>query len=118
MAYKTITVPADGAKISMQNGRLSVPDNPILPFIEGDGTGPDIWRASVRVMDAAVAKCYGGARKIHWMKVYAGEEAFRKFNDWLPQGTDRCPLAHRRIQLPISLQQLENPFPRNHPPHK
>ncbi len=87
MPYKTINVPENGAKITMSDGSLSVPDNPILPFIEGDGTGPDIWRASVRVLDAAVAKCYGGKRKINWMKVYAGEESFRKFGDWLPQET-------------------------------
>jgi isocitrate dehydrogenase len=73
--------------ISIQNGKLNVPDNPILPFIEGDGTGPDIWRASVRVMDAAVAKAYGGKRKIAWKEVYAGQKAFDKFNNWLPDET-------------------------------
>ena len=67
--------PPQGAKITIANGKLHVPDNPIMPFIEGDGTGPDIWRASVRVMDAAVAKAYGGKRRIHWMEVYAGEKA-------------------------------------------
>jgi isocitrate dehydrogenase len=88
MAYKTTSVPEGGAKISMgADGKLNMPDNPIIPFIEGDGTGPDIWRASVRVFDAAVEKCYGGKRKIHWMKVQAGEESFRKYNDWLPQET-------------------------------
>ncbi len=88
MAYKTTQVPAGGAKITMgANSVLNVPANPILPFIEGDGTGPDIWRASVRVFDAAVEKCYGGQRKIHWMKVQAGEESFRKYSDWLPQET-------------------------------
>ncbi len=88
MAYKTTQVPADGAKITMgANNALNVPNNPILPFIEGDGTGPDIWRASVRVFDAAVEKCYAGQRKIHWMKVQAGEESFRKYSDWLPQET-------------------------------
>jgi isocitrate dehydrogenase len=88
MAYKTTSVPEGGAKISMgADGKLNVPDNPVIPFIEGDGTGPDIWRASVRVFDAAVEKCYGGKRKMHWMKVQAGEESFRKFNDWLPQET-------------------------------
>ena len=64
-----------------------MPDNPIMPFIEGDGTGPDIWRASVRVMDAAVAKAYGGKRHIHWMEVYAGEKANKLFNTWLPEET-------------------------------
>jgi isocitrate dehydrogenase len=81
------TPPADGAKITIKNGKLVVPDNPILPFIEGDGTGPDIWRASVRVMDAAVAKAYGGQRRIHWMEVYAGEKANKLFNTWLPEET-------------------------------
>ena len=79
MEYKTVTVPAGGAKISIQAGKLQVPDNPIIPYVEGDGTGRDIWRASVRVMDAAVAKAYGGQRKIHWMEVYAGEKSFKRF---------------------------------------
>ena len=82
-----ITAPADGAKMSIRNGRLVVPDNPIVPFIEGDGTGPDIWRASVRVMDAAVHKAYGGRRKIHWMEVYAGEKSNRLLHTWLPDET-------------------------------
>jgi isocitrate dehydrogenase len=82
-----ITAPADGAKMSINNGRLVVPDNPIVPFIEGDGTGPDIWRASVRVMDAAVHKAYGGRRKIHWMEVYAGEKSNRLLHTWLPDET-------------------------------
>jgi isocitrate dehydrogenase len=73
--------------ISMQSGKLSVPDEPILPFIEGDGTGPDIWRASVRVFDAAVAKAYGGKRKITWKEVLAGEKAFNKTGNWLPDET-------------------------------
>jgi isocitrate dehydrogenase len=81
------TPPADGAKITIKNGKLVVPDNPILPFIEGDGTGPDIWRASVRVMDAAVARAYGGKRRIRWMEVYAGEKANKLFNTWLPEET-------------------------------
>ncbi len=81
------TPPADGAKITIKNGKLIVPDNPILPFIEGDGTGPDIWRASVRVLDAAVAKAYGGKRRIRWMEVYAGEKANKLFNTWLPEET-------------------------------
>jgi isocitrate dehydrogenase len=79
--------PADGAKITIKNGKLLVPDNPILPFIEGDGTGPDIWRATVRVLDAAVAKAYGGKRRIRWMEVYAGEKANKLFNTWLPEET-------------------------------
>ncbi len=86
MAYTTCTVPA-GAKITINAGKLDVPANPIIPFIRGDGTGPDIWAASVRVMDAAVAKAYGGARKISWMEVFAGEESFKRFNNWLPDDT-------------------------------
>jgi isocitrate dehydrogenase len=73
--------------ITIQNARLVVPDDPIIPFIEGDGTGPDIWRASVRVMDAAVEKAYGGKKKIAWQEVYAGEKSFKKFNNWLPDET-------------------------------
>src|SRR5512143_3151900 len=87
MASPQITAPLDGAKITIQNGNLHVPDNPILPFIEGDGTGPDIWRASVRVMDAAVKKAYGSKRQIKWMEVYAGEKSFKLFNTWLPDET-------------------------------
>ena len=73
--------------ITLQNGRLVVPDDPIIPFIEGDGTGPDIWRASVRVMDAAVNRAYGGKRTIGWKEVYAGEKSFKQFNNWLPDET-------------------------------
>ncbi|NWG33781.1 MAG: NADP-dependent isocitrate dehydrogenase [Chloroflexi bacterium] len=87
MAYQNVKVPAGGAKISIKDGKLQVPDNPIIPFVEGDGTGRDIWRASVRVFDAAVEKAYGGKRKIHWMEVYAGEKAFKLFNTWLPDET-------------------------------
>jgi isocitrate dehydrogenase len=87
MADAKPVVPRDGAKITLVNGRLSVPDRPILPFIEGDGTGRDIWRASQRVLDAAVEKAYGGKKKIAWTEVYAGEKAFTKFNNWLPDET-------------------------------
>src|ERR1700759_81056 len=86
-AAMKITPPAQGAKISIKDGKLVVPEIPIIPFIEGDGTGPDIWRASVRVMDAAVQKAYGGKRKIHWMEVLAGEKAFKQTNNWLPDET-------------------------------
>lgn len=79
-------VPA-GERITIKDGVLTVPANPIIPFIEGDGTGPDIWRASVRVLDAAVAKAYHGKRKISWMEVYAGEKSFTQFNTWLPDST-------------------------------
>jgi isocitrate dehydrogenase len=82
-----VTPPAGGAKITIANGKLSVPANPIVPFIEGDGTGPDIWRASVRVMDAAVERAYGGQRRIHWLEVYAGEKSNQLFNTWLPEET-------------------------------
>jgi isocitrate dehydrogenase len=86
MAYKDVAPPA-GGKISIQNGKLNVPENPILPFIRGDGTGPDIWAASVRVMDAAVQKAYGGKRKVSWFEVFAGEAAKNKFDNWLPDDT-------------------------------
>ena len=87
MQYKDVKVPADGATITVRDGKLQVPDNPIIPFVEGDGTGRDIWRASVRVFDAAVEKAYKGRRKIHWMEVFAGEKAFKQFNSWLPDET-------------------------------
>ncbi len=86
MAYKDITPPA-GGKITITNGKLNVPENPVLPFIRGDGTGPDIWAASVRVFDEAVKKAYGGKRKVSWFEVFAGEESFKKFNNWLPDDT-------------------------------
>src|ERR1700684_549527 len=82
-----IQVPAGGEKITIANGKLRVPDHPIVPFIEGDGTGPDIWRASVRVFDAAVQKAYGSKRKIRWMEVFAGEKANKLYNSWLPDET-------------------------------
>ncbi|MGB8491076.1 MAG: NADP-dependent isocitrate dehydrogenase [Bacteroidales bacterium] len=77
----------DGEKIRSDSGRLQVPDNPVIPFIEGDGTGPDIWRASVRIFDAAVDKAYKGRRKINWLEVFAGEKSFHKTGTWLPQET-------------------------------
>jgi isocitrate dehydrogenase len=86
MAYKDVTPPA-GGKISIKAGKLEVPENPILPFIRGDGTGPDIWAASVRVFDAAVQKAYGGKRKVSWFEVFAGELAKNKFDNWLPDDT-------------------------------
>jgi isocitrate dehydrogenase len=88
MSIGAPTVPADGARITIDDaGKLTVPNNPIIPFIEGDGTGRDIWRASVRVFDAAVAKCYGGERQIHWMEVYAGQKSNDEFGTWLPEAT-------------------------------
>ena len=74
MTMQSLTPPAGGERISIHQGRLTVPPHPIIPFIEGDGTGPDIWRASQRVFDAAVQKAYGGSRSIAWMEVYAGEK--------------------------------------------
>jgi isocitrate dehydrogenase len=85
--YKNITVPAQGEKITIDGGNLRVPDMPIIPFIEGDGIGPDIWAASIRVFDAAVSKAYGKKRQVQWMEVYAGEKAFNRFNSWLPEET-------------------------------
>jgi isocitrate dehydrogenase len=85
--YEHLTPPQTGGKITIDNGKLIVPDNPIIPFIEGDGTGRDIWRASKRVLDAAVEKAYKGGKKIEWFEVYAGEKAFNKFNNWLPNDT-------------------------------
>ena len=87
MADAKPVIPKDGQKITLTGGKLNVPDHPIIPFIEGDGTGRDIWRASVRVMDAAVEKAYQGKKKIAWAEVYAGERAFTKFNNWLPDET-------------------------------
>ncbi len=87
MTYKYSVVPEGGAKITIEDGTLRTPSNPIIPFIEGDGIGPDIWRAAARVFDAAVEKAYGGERKIHWMEVYAGQKAFDKTGSWLPEET-------------------------------
>src|ERR1700690_583506 len=87
MNMSIIRVPPQGKKISITNGMLQTPDHPIIPFIEGDGTGADIWRASVRVLDASVAKAYGGKRQIRWMEVYAGQKSFDNFGSWLPDET-------------------------------
>jgi len=86
MAYTDVIPPA-GGKISIANGKLTVPANPVIPFIRGDGTGPDIWASAVRVLDAAVEKAYGGARKIAWFEVFAGQAAKDKFDNWLPEET-------------------------------
>ncbi|OFW30944.1 MAG: isocitrate dehydrogenase (NADP(+)) [Acidobacteria bacterium RIFCSPLOWO2_02_FULL_65_29] len=94
----TASTPATGTAITIKNARPVVPDDPIIPFIEGDGTGPDIWRASVRVLDAAVRKAYDGKRKIAWMEVYAGEKSFKQFNNWLP---DETVDAFRRYMVGI-----------------
>jgi isocitrate dehydrogenase len=86
MAYKDIA-PPQGGKITVSKGKLTVPDNPIIPFIRGDGTGPDIWHASEKVFEAAVQKAYGGRRKVAWFEVFAGETAKKKFDNWLPDDT-------------------------------
>jgi isocitrate dehydrogenase len=88
--YKDITPPTDGEAITMRDGRLHVPTEPIIPFIEGDGTGPDIWRASKNVFDHAVRTAYGGERRIVWFEVYAGEKAKNRFDSWLPDDTLRA----------------------------
>jgi isocitrate dehydrogenase len=87
MPYVHARVPSNGQRIRFQNGKLEVPDAPILPYIEGDGTGRDIWRAAVRVFDAAVRKAYGDRRRVAWMEVFAGEKAFSQFGSWLPDET-------------------------------
>lgn len=85
------TQPNEGTKIQIENGKLIVPDNPIIPFIEGDGIGPDVWKATQRVIDAAIESSYDGSRKIHWMEIYAGEKANQTFGKWLPDETlDAC----------------------------
>jgi isocitrate dehydrogenase len=87
VSYNGLPAPANGARITYSNGRYQVPDNPIIPFIEGDGTGRDIWKASVRVFDAAVQKAYVGKRRVAWYEVFAGEKAKAEFNNWLPDDT-------------------------------
>ena len=102
-SYQFAQVPADGERISFAGGALQVPDRPIIPFIEGDGTGPDIWRAARRVFDAAVERAYGGKRKIAWMEVYAGEKSFTRYKDWLPQETvDACQEFRVSIKGPLT----------------
>ncbi|MBZ5629665.1 MAG: NADP-dependent isocitrate dehydrogenase [Acidobacteriia bacterium] len=86
-SYNGLPLPKDGARITYSNGKYTIPDNPLIPFIEGDGTGRDIWKASVRVFDAAVKKAYGNKRRIVWYEVFAGEKAMAKFKSWLPDGT-------------------------------
>src|SRR5881409_3855363 len=97
-SYNGVAVPANGARISYSGGRYQVPDNPIIPFIEGDGTGRDIWRASSRVFDAAVEKAYNGKRRVVWYEVFAGEKAKAKFDTWLP---DESVSAIREFRVAI-----------------
>jgi isocitrate dehydrogenase len=102
-SYNDVPIPADGSAIQVRDNALSVPDNPIIPFIEGDGTGPDIWRASRTVFDAAVQRAYGGRRRVAWYEVFAGEKAYARFNDWLPQGTlDAIRRFHIAIKGPLT----------------
>ncbi len=96
--YNGLALPADGQPIEYTEGQFQVPDNPIIPFIEGDGTGRDIWKASQRVFDAAVEKAYGGKRSIKWFEIFAGEKAFRQFNTWLP---DDSVSAARDLRVSI-----------------
>src|SRR5438477_1173171 len=93
--FKDVTPPADGQAMTLSGGKLNVPDRPIVPFIEGDGTGPDIWRASVRVFDAAVAKAYGGARRLAWFEILAGEKAKNAAGEWLPTDTLEAVKAYK-----------------------
>src|SRR6201996_792235 len=94
-SYNGISVPADGKAIEYANGKFNVPNNPIIPFIEGDGTGRDIWKASQRVFDAAVEKAYGGKRSVKWYEVLAGEKAYRQTKNWLPDDTVKATVDFR-----------------------
>src|SRR5215469_14529293 len=102
-SYNGISLPAGGKAITYSGDKLQVPDNPIIPYIEGDGTGRDIWAASVRVFDAAVERAYNGRRKVYWFEVFAGEKAFTKFGDWLPpQTVDAVRDLHVSIKGPLT----------------
>src|SRR5271156_4929543 len=94
-SYNGLALPADGAPIDYADGKFTVPDNPIIPFIEGDGTGRDIWKASQRVFDAAVEKAYGGKRRVEWYEVLAGEKAYRQTKNWLPDDTVKATVDFR-----------------------
>ena len=101
--YNGYPVPADGEAIQAHENKLIIPDHPVLPFIEGDGTGPDIWKAARTVFDAAVEQAYGGRRRVAWYEIFAGEKAYRQFNDWLPQGTlDAIRHFHIAIKGPLT----------------
>src|SRR5216110_2058994 len=93
-----MTEPQSGTRIDYRDGKIVVPDDPIITFIEGDGTGPDIWRATQYVIDGVVAKVYGGKKKIHWQEVFAGDKAKEKFDDYLPQATLDA-IAHYRVSI-------------------
>src|SRR5271167_2652292 len=94
-SYNEIPVPANGQPIEYSDGKYKVPDHPIIPFIEGDGTGRDIWRASQRVFDAAVEKAYGGRRSVKWFEILAGEKAYRQTQNWLPDDTVKATVDFR-----------------------
>src|SRR5258707_7092969 len=93
--FTLLKPPTTGTAISRKNGQLVVPDDPIIPFIEGDGTGPDIWRASVRVFDASVQKAYGGKRRLAWFEILAGEKAKNLTSEWLPNDTLEAVKAYK-----------------------
>src|SRR3984893_7826230 len=97
-SYNGLSVPHDGEAIQFVGGNFRIPDRPIIPYIEGDGTGRDIWKASQRVFDAAVEHAYGGKRRMVWFEVFAGEKAYNKFQEWGPQGT---VAAARDVRIPI-----------------
>lgn len=102
-SYNRIPVPSEGLPIEVKDGKFLVPDNPILPFIEGDGTGPDIWRAARTVFDAAVARAYGGRRQIVWYEIFAGEKAFNQLGSWLPDDTlEAIKRFHIAIKGPLT----------------
>src|SRR5260370_40529876 len=94
-SYNGIAVPANGQPIEYNNGKFKVPDHPIIPFIEGDGTGRDIWKASQRVFDAAGEKAYGGKRKVAWFEGLAGEKAYRQTQNWLADDTVKATVDFR-----------------------
>ena len=102
-SYRFASRPSEGEAIAFEQNALKVPNHPVIPFIEGDGTGPDIWRASVRVFDAAIEKAYGGERKVAWMKVYAGEKSHAKTGEWLPDETlEACKEFRVSIKGPLT----------------
>jgi isocitrate dehydrogenase len=111
-SFNNVPIPADGQEITVQNGKLVIPDHPIIPFIEGDGTGPDIWRASRAVFDAAVQRAYGGKRHVAWYEVFAGEKAFNRSGEWLPhlhiaiKGPLTTPVGGGIRSLNVGLRQL------------
>src|SRR5271155_2791328 len=101
--YNGSPIPTDGKVIGYHSGSFVIPDNPIIPYIEGDGTGRDIWRSAQKVLDAGVAKSYGGKRRVVWYEIFGGEKAFRKFNDWLPQDSvDACRDFRISIKGPLT----------------